>query len=202
MKILRQEHLIDIGGFSSSNQWEIIDRHIKQAIYSVEWPVGSGSFTLFDEPGKGRGKGNGVKPIKEACMRQLKTLGWSLETSLDIATLKRPGPIDATYKVNDRYFCLEWETGNISSSHRALNKISLGMLKDVLIGGALILPTREMYKYLTDRVGNFLELEPYFPLWGSLRINEGLLVVVAIEHDSVSWSVPRIPKGTDGRAIV
>jgi len=29
-----------------------------------------------------------------------------------------------------------------------------------------------MYKYLTDRVGNLLELEPYFPLWRSLNATE------------------------------
>jgi hypothetical protein len=58
-----------------------------------------------------------------------------------------------------------------------------------------------MYKYLTDRVGNFPELEPYFPLWQALKVEEGLLTIIAIEHDAVSQSVPRIPKGTDGRAL-
>jgi len=202
MKIIKRERLIDAGDFSSSKEWKIIDDHIRKAIQSIEWPVGSASFTLFDEPGKGRGKGSGVKPIKDACMHRLKSLGWKLETAVDIATVKTPGPIDATFQVSDRLFCLEWETGNISSSHRAINKMCLGMLKKLLIGGVLILPTREMYKYLTDRVGNFPELEPYFPLWKSLRIEAGLLEVIAIEHDNVSRSVPRIPKGTDGRAVV
>jgi hypothetical protein len=59
-----------------------------------------------------------------------------------------------------------------------------------------------MYRYLTDRVGNFPELEPYFPLWQALKVEEGLLEVIAIEHDGVSQSVPRIPKGTDGRALL
>jgi len=134
-------------------------------------------------------------------MLHLKELGWHLETRIDIATVKRPGPVDATYAVGDRLFCMEWETGNISSSHRAVNKMALGILKGVLIGGALILPTREMYQYLTDRVGNYPELEPYFPLWRSLHVDEGLLLVMAIEHDAVSPDVPRIPKGTDGRAL-
>ena len=103
--------------------------------------------------------------------------------------------------VGNRLFCLEWETGNISSSHRALNKMALGIMKGMLIGGALVLPTRAMYKYLTDRVGNFAEIEPYFPLWKALRVEAGLLMVIAIEHDAVSDSSPRIPKGTDGRAL-
>jgi hypothetical protein len=76
--------------------------------------------------------------------------------------------MDATFQVKDRLFCVEWETGNISSSHRAINKMALGILKDILIGGVLILPTRKMYSYLTDRVGNFPELAPY-PNFASLK---------------------------------
>ncbi len=201
MKIMRVERLIDKGEFSKSSTWKTIESQIVQAIKAIEWPPGSGSFILYEQPGKARGEGNGVKPIKEACMLHLKSLGWSLQTPIDIATLKKPGPLDATYPVGEQLFCLEWETGNISSSHRALNKVSLGILKNILIGGILILPTRKMYKYLTDRVGNFEELEPYFPLWRSLCVDEGLLAVIAIEHDAVSKNVPRIPKGTDGRAL-
>jgi hypothetical protein len=201
MKIIRVERLIDVGEFSSSQEWKTIENHIVDAIQSIQWPPHSGSFTLHDEPGKERGKGSGVKPIKEACMKHLSALGWGLETCVDVATLRRPGPLDATIPVGNRLFCLEWETGNISSSHRALNKMALGILKGILIGGALILPTRAMYRYLTDRVGNFAEIEPYFPLWRALQVEKGLLVVIAIEHDAVSTSVPRIPKGTDGRAL-
>jgi len=135
-------------------------------------------------------------------MQKLKSFGWQLETRVDIATLKRPGPMDATFIVGNRLFCLEWETGNISSSHRSLNKMALGILKESLIGGALVVPTREMYRYLTDRIGNLQELEPYFPLWKALHIDQGLLVVIAIEHDAVSSTVPRIKKGTDGRALL
>ena len=59
-----------------------------------------------------------------------------------------------------------------------------------------------MYRYLTDRVGNFPELEPYFPLWRSLEVEKGYLAVIAIEQDAVSKDVPRILKGTDGRALL
>ncbi|MFH1147523.1 MAG: hypothetical protein V1736_07430 [Pseudomonadota bacterium] len=201
MKIVRIERLIDAGGFSASKEWRTIEGHVVQAIKNIQWPPDSGSFTLHDQSGKARGEGNGVKPIKDACMLHLGSLGWGLETQIDIATLKRPGPMDATYPVGNQLFCVEWETGNISSSHRAVNKMALGILKKLLIGGILILPTRNMYRYLTDRVGNFPELEPYFPLWRALQVKNGLLAVIAIEHDAVSKSVPRIPKGTDGRAL-
>ena len=195
------ERIIDAGIFSRTETWRTIEAQIFQAIKSIEWPKGSGSFILHDEPGKKRGQGSGVKPIKQTCMQTLKSLGWQLETPVNIATVKRPGPMDAAYPVKDRLFCLEWETGNVSSSHRSLNKMALGILKKTLIGGALVVPTRKMYRYLTDRVGNFQEIEPYFPLWKSLHINEGLLVVIAIEHDAVNPNVPRIGKGTDGRAL-
>ncbi|MGC8490663.1 MAG: hypothetical protein ACP5SH_02885 [Syntrophobacteraceae bacterium] len=201
MKITRVERLIDVGEFSSSHNWKMIQDHIMNAIFSIQWPPDSGSFTLRDEPGKKRGEGSGVKPIKQACMQHLRSLGWQLETRVDVATLRRPGPIDATIPVGNRLFCMEWETGNISSSHRALNKMALGMLRGIFIGGALVLPTRAMYKYLTDRVGNYSEIEPYFGLWGALTVKDGLLVVIAVEQDAVSPSVPRIPKGTDGRAL-
>jgi hypothetical protein len=201
MKIIQIERIIDAGTFSETDDWQKIEAQIYHAIRSIEWPPGSGSFTLFDEYGKKRGQGSGVTPIKKACMQQLKSFGWQLETPVDIATVKRPGPMDATCRVNDRLFCVEWETGNISSSHRSINKMALGILKKILIGGALILPTREMYKYLTDRIGNLRELEPYFPLWKALHVEEGLLLVIAIEHDAVSSTVPRIKKGTDGRAL-
>lgn len=201
MKIIRLEVLIDEGSFSNTKEFFLIRNQVIKAIKSVEWPPGSGSFTLFDQPGKKRGEGSGVKPIKEACMAHLKKQGWNLETPVDIATVKRPGPMDATLQVRNRQFCVEWETGNVSSSHRALNKMALGILKKVLIGGLLIVPTREMYKYLTDRIGNYLELEPYFPLYRAIKIEEGILGVIAIEHDAVSKNVPRIKKGTDGRAL-
>ena len=201
MKIVHIETLIDAGSFSDSPAWYRIREQIMGAIKSVEWPPGSGSFTLYDQPGKKRGEGSGVKPIKDACMEKLRKNGWSLETPVDIATVKKPGKMDATYPVGEKLFCVEWETGNISSSHRAINKMALGLLQRTLIGGVLIVPTRVMYKYLTDRVGNYPELEPYFPLWRSVPVEEGLLAVMAIEHDAVSKDVPRIEKGTDGRAL-
>ena len=160
MKIVKTELLLSSGEFPNSSDWEKIQTDIVGAIQSIEWPKGSGSFILYDQSGKKRGEGNGVKPIKDACMQKLVQMGWELEKRLDVATVKRPGPMDAVCQVGDRYFCLEWETGNISSSHRAINKMALGILKKILIGGMLIVPTREMYQYLTDRVGNLPELEP------------------------------------------
>src|SRR4030042_4483477 len=98
MKILQIERLMEMGTFSQSADWHKLEDHIFQAIKSIEWPPGSGSFTLLNESGKKRGQGSGVKPIKQACMQKLQSFGWRLETPVDIATVKHPGPLDATYQ--------------------------------------------------------------------------------------------------------
>lgn len=196
------ERLLDKGPFSSSTNWASIESHIVNCMKALEWPPGSGKFLLHDQPGKKRGEGSGVKPIKEGFIICLQKHGWRAPQTLNIATRRRPGPLDAAYPVADKYFGLEWETGNVSSSHRSVNKMILGIMKGGLVGGALVVPTRAMYRYLTDRVGNYEELEPYFDLWRKYPIDEGLLAVIAIEHDGVSKDVPRIAKGTDGRALL
>ena len=96
---------------------------------------------------------------------------------------------------------LEWETGNISSSHRALNKMALGLHKGKIAAGILVVPSRRLYVYLTDRIGNIDELVPYLGLWRSVPYPQGAVFeIVVIEHDGESFEVPRIPKGTDGRS--
>lgn len=202
MRVIRTEKLLDKGAFSASDSWDQIQAQILGCVKGLDWPKGSGKFILHDQPGRKRGEGSGVTPIKDDFIRCLEKHGWLSEQELDIATLKKPGPIDAVYPVGDKHFALEWETGNISSSHRAMNKMVLGIMKSVLVGGALILPTRAMYKYLTDRIGNYEELEPYFDVWRSAKVENGFLIVIAVEHDGVSGDVPRIPKGTNGRAVM
>ena len=96
---------------------------------------------------------------------------------------------------------VEWETGNISSSHRSMNKLTMLLTDGAIAAGPLVVPSRALYVYLTDRIGNIRELEPYFRLWKSVPCGKGVLEIVVIEHDATSENVPRIPKGTDGRAL-
>lgn len=197
MKILQIKYLIRKGRFSTSESMGQIIDEIKEAIDSVKWPTGSDRFTLYPEKQR-----NGVKPIKEGCMELLHQRGWSLERKVHLGSRIKPGKIDAIKGLPDgRFFALEWETGNISSSHRALNKIAIGLLDGILASGILVLPSRAMYKWLTDRIGNYEEIMPYFPIWESLPIKDGTLAVIEVEHDELSSSVPIIPKGTDGRAL-
>ena len=79
--------------------------------------------------------------------------------------------------------------------------MALGLLKGVLIAGILVVPSRNLYKYLTDRVANMEELEPYLDLWRSIPCKQGILEIVVVEHDATSTEVPRITKGTSGRAL-
>lgn len=203
MKVVQTEYLIKTGAFPASPEWKSIEEDIQRAIKAIVWPEGKRLFTIFPESGKKRGKGNGVKPIKDAFCLKLKQKGWNLETRLPIAHRRNPGPMDATKRLSeDQFFAAEWETGNISSSHRALNKMALGIRRGILKGGILVLPTRRLYDYLTDRVGNFEEIEPYFDLWRAVQCDDGVLAVIAVEYDATSNKVPRIKKGTDGRALI
>lgn len=202
MKLVHREILFDHGHFSSSSDWLTIQQHIVGAIESVVHPQDSTTFTIFQEK-----QANGVLPIKQLFIKYLETKGWSKETVLYIAQRNKPGKIDATYEISKgssdpkTLFAVEWETGNISSSHRALNKMTLGIMRGLLLGGVLIIPTRNLYYFLTDRVGNYEELQPYFDLWKNVKIREGILAVYAVEHDTQSVHVQKIPKGTDGRAL-
>ncbi len=201
MKIVREETLISCGRYAASAEWKKTRRKLRKAITEVDWPRGTGKFTVYPESGKRRKRGNGVTPIKLGLMQELSRQGWELERPLDLAVLKRPGKLDAVLYTDFGPVALEWETGNISSSHRALNKMALGLLKGILAAGILVVPSRKLYQYLTDRVGNMPELEPYLDLWRSIPCEQGILQIVAIEHDATSRDVPRIPKGTSGRAI-
>jgi Restriction endonuclease BamHI len=197
VKIVQEVTLISHGNFENSAEWLIIKNEIRTAINLIVWPPETSNFTI--NPTR---HGNGVKPIKNACMAALKeNFGWQLETTIRFAT-RAPGRVDATKTLDTDLFALEWETGNISSSHRAVNKLVLGLLRGVFLGAALVLPSRKLYPYLTDRIGNYEELEPYFDIWRAVNIQEGFLAIFVIEHDALDSSVPKIPKGTDGRALI
>ncbi len=201
MQIVREETLISRGTYSASEAWRQTRSSLYDAIKRVDWPRGSGTFTIYPEAGKKSSMGNGVGPIKIGLMEELNQQGWKREHRVDIAEGFRLGKVDAVLDTSDGPVALEWETGNISSSHRALNKMALGPLKRTLACGILVVPSRKLYHFLTDRIGNWNELEPYLDLWKSVPCENGILEIAVIEHDAESTSVPRIPKATDGRAL-
>lgn len=195
--MVQEEYLIDEGGFSKTLDFKILHDEIVAAIMAIVWPAGTKQFTI--QPKK---HGNGVKPIKDAFILSLKDAGWLAEVRLDIeVTRSRPGPIDAVKLVGDKYYAVEWETGNISSSHRALSKMAIGIADGKLHGGTLVVSSSKLYPFLTDRIGSFGELAPYFRMFKSMKPANGVLTVIAVEHDAIDPSVPLIGKGTDGRAL-
>jgi hypothetical protein len=90
----------------------------------------------------------------------------------------------------------------VSSTHRAINKLLDGITRRTLQGGILVLPMRETQRYLTDRIGNYEEIAPYFELWQRYPLVDGALRLYGIAHDALDSTVPHIPKGTDGRALL
>lgn len=89
----------------------------------------------------------------------------------------------------------------VVDGHRSLNKMMMLLACGMVVAGVLVIPSRDMYQYLTDRIGNIAELEPYLDHWrNNFRCDQGYLEIIVIEHDGTSLDVMRIPKGTDGRA--
>jgi hypothetical protein len=202
MKIVETHDIFSVGLFSKSREWDIACKQVKEAIHATDWPHGSGKFTIYPQSGKKRGEGNGVVPIKKPCIENLKKSGWLTEKlpPLDKGVI-HPGDLDALFSCNTGFIGFEWETGNISSSHRAINKLLLTMQVGGLVGGFLVVPSDNLKIFLTDRIGNIGELRPYLPLWSSIPIREGVLRIEVVEHDATSLHVDKIPKGTDGRAL-
>ncbi|MFZ0335663.1 MAG: hypothetical protein WAN10_15480 [Candidatus Acidiferrales bacterium] len=202
MKIVREETLISSGAFAKSAEWRNARKKLHKAIKAVEWPPKSGKFTIHPESGKKRGMGNGVKPIKIGLMLDLKKQGWSIEGPAKLGGTRNPGKFDALLETDYGPVVVEWETGNISSSHRSLNKMALGIMVGKIAAGILVVPSRAFARYLTDRIGNIQELEPYFDLWKAIPCKHGgTLEIVVIEYDATSVDVPKITKMTDGRNL-
>lgn len=201
MKIVEYHDILNSHLFEKSSILKTAWKEVKKAIEVTDWPHGTGKFTIFPQSGKKRGEGNGVKPIKIPCMEELKSQGWEVEKLPNLgSSVLRPGDLDALKSTANGFIAFEWETGNISSSHRALNKLFLTMQETKTLGSFLVIPSNDLKVYLTDRVGNIGELKPYFPLWKNLPSIAGALRIIVVEYDETSMDVPKIPKGTDGRS--
>lgn len=143
---------------------------------------------------------NGVVPVKEKCYEILEEqFLWFREKPLAYFRddAQKGGPIDVykefitsteTFKVG-----LEFETGNISSAHRSLNKLCVGIKKQELDMAILMMPIKRMSFYLTDRVSNYEELEPYF-----LLLDDFPFIVFGFDAEEYSPDAPILPKGKDG----
>jgi hypothetical protein len=194
MKLIEENLFISSGEFSNSEEFAKILKEVRLAIDSVVWGE-KNKFVI--NPVK---KGNGVVPIKNNFVKTLEEYGWQAEKRMSFANGMNPGPVDVVKETSFGDFAIEWETGNISSSHRALNKIGVGIIQNAIVGGILILPVKKLAQYLTDRIGNYEEIQPYFPLYKNIQIESGVIGVFSVEYDETSDGSPFIPKGKDGNA--
>lgn len=140
---------------------------------------------------------NGVVPIKEGCYQLLEeTYGWFREKPLDSFS-KKGGPIDVYKEFQNNKALLrvglEFETGNISSAHRSMNKLAIGIANDNIDFAVLIMPVSALSYYLTDRVSNYEELQPYYSL-----VNDYPFVFLGFDAESYSDTYPVLQKGRDG----
>jgi hypothetical protein len=195
MKIVHVETVLSCGSYADSAHWAETKAAIHEAVKKCDWPPGSGKFTI--NPVR---KGNGVKPVKNEFVKELKRLEWTIEGPAKNLLDQRLGDFDAVIPGPEGFIVTEWETGNISSSHRSMNKLTMLVTDGLIAAGVLVVPSRNLYLYLTDRIGNYRELEPYLKLWKSVPCKVGVLEIVVIEQDGESKDVRFIPKGTDGRS--
>jgi len=226
MKISHSRKLVDEGNVTASEAWSVARKQVVRSIEEVYWPPGNDKFVIKPEQ-----RGNGVSSITDSFEANLDSReGWSSTGRTHFKTvLKQKDMFDQVIERLGRYYddpegfisspwfdavreveiadrselaVVEWETGNISSSHRSLNRIVLGLMTEIITAGIVILPTRKLYQYLTDRVGNYPELEPYFLIWESLsqEIDEGVVEIIAVEQDDTSDHAPLTGKLQDGMA--
>jgi hypothetical protein len=212
VRIVESLDLIYAGDFPRSETWQRARSDVEAAIRLADWPFGSGIFSLNPEPnvdkqGRPDRHPNGVVPIKVPMIRHLESCHWETEALPELPVgfegtdVLATGDLDALLLDRDRYVGFEWETGNVSSTHRAINKLLDGITRGTLSGGILVLAMRSTQRYLTDRVGNFEEIAPYFEFWSRYPVEDGALRIYGVGHDELNASVPHIPKGRDGRAL-
>ena len=161
MKIVHVETLLSCGVYAASAHWVKTRRSIHKAVKRCAWPSGSTTFTIYPESGKKRRMGNGVVPIRNEFIKELRRLKWTIEGGAKNHLGQHLGGFDAVLEGPEGPIVIEWETGNISSSHRSMNKLTMLVSNGIIAAGTLVVPSRKLYGYLTDRIGNYKELEPY-----------------------------------------
>ncbi|WP_322963402.1 hypothetical protein [Sphingomonas fuzhouensis] len=228
MKWDRTLILFDQGGIVYSPDWKALHDSYVRSIQSIEHPVGSGRLIIRrkERTPDRKWRRNGVGYLRNAFLRHICDVeGWRPEGSVNLARdreqpLIKKYPSMADYREpitsdfggfdletvgdNDTRIAVEWETGNISSSHRSMNKLAIALAAGVIDVGVLIVPSRALYEHLTDRIGNIGELSGYLAMWEGLKhsVKHGLLAITVVEHDELSTNpgIPYLNVGNDGRA--
>ncbi len=203
MKVVESIAMFECGAFPKSAEWREAVRQVEKAVRAVDWPHGTGTFTIYPERAtdkKGLG-GNGVLAIKLPCIKKLEEFGWQVEVlPVIIDGVLGTGDLDALMTTPKGNIAFEWETGDIFSAHHTVDKLLMGLKFNGIKGAILALPSDRLKIWLTEGIGNIGELRPYFRLWEGAKLHndEGVFQILVCEHDAESTAVPRIPKQLAG----
>lgn len=228
MKWLRTIIVFDKGNVVAEEDWAAVHKSYVRGIKAIEHPVGCGRFILRRavQLPNDVWQRNGVGYMRSSFLREMVDVGkWQPEANVDLPhdriqpTLKLyPSGAEHREPVTSKFggfdfqiltksrlrVAIEWETGNISSSHRSINKLVIALASGAIQAGVVIVPSRDCYAQLTERIGNIGELSGYLELWeaAKARIERGLLAITVVEHDEVTddSNVPYLHVGADGRA--
>lgn len=228
MRWLRTLVIFDRGGVVCSADWQTIHESYVRSIQCIDFPEGTGTLTLRRKtrrPNNQRNR-NGVVYLKRRFVgHMINNEHWHAEVDFDLGRDRAPpdlllypsmerhhepitsefGDFDfVTTAASGTHVAIEWETGNISSSHRSMNKLAIALATGKIQVGVLIVPSRDLYEHLTDRIGNISELSGYLSMWKNLEagVERGLLAISIVEHDALTndTTFPYLPVGNDGRA--
>lgn len=228
MRWLRTLVIFDRGNVVSTSDWQAIHESYVRSIQRIDFPEGTGSLTLRRKVKRpdGQWNRNGVVYLKRRFLdHMVNDEHWHAEVGFDLGRDRVPPdlrlypsmelhrePITSEFGGFDfvttapagTHVAIEWETGNISSSHRSMNKLAIALATGKIQAGVLIMPSRSLYEHLTDRIGNIGELAGYISMWRDLetRVERGLLAISIVEQDDLTddSNFPYLPTGNDGRA--
>jgi hypothetical protein len=231
MKWLRTLVIFDRGGVVYSPDWAQIHDSYVRSIQRIDFPEGASTLTLRCKEREWTGvkwkwHRNGVGYLRQRFLHHMVVdEGWRPEVGVGLGRDRIPpqlmlypgflphqeeitsefGDFDfVTTAPNGMHVAIEWETGNISSSHRSMNKLAIALGTGKIHAGVLIVPSRNLYEHLTDRIGNIGELSGYLSMWQNLgnQIQIGLLAISIVEHDFLTTDpgFPYLKVGNDGNA--
>lgn len=193
MRIVNEIIALDALPDQSAADLAVLRTDILGGFGKIVWPAGSNKFSI--NPVK---KANGVGPIKDEMMKHLKLNQWV--GGVRIGEGSESGPVDAIKTVGNLRACFEWETGNIASSCRALLKIMDGLAFGIIDVGFIVVSSKDLARFLTDRIGQYEEFK-----W-SLRMlprlfKYGHIEIIVMEFDELDTRVPFIPKQACGNGV-
>jgi hypothetical protein len=225
MRWLRTLVIFDQASISATQDWQSIHASIVRSIQSIDFPPGSGALTIRRKTqlANNQWRRNGVGYLKRSFFDHLVNVEhWQPEVGVSLDNIRPAtlatfphgapyvepvtssfGPFDfVTTGPTGLRVAVEWETGNISSSHRSMNKMALAIEMGVADAALMIVPSRALYAHLTDRIGNISELSGYLAMWQGMgrSLQRGLMCVAVVEHDALTDTGEYLPVGNDGRA--